>query len=182
MDIKADIQAGKFPQLHDNNTVVIGAGTSETDKKNGFETTEDGKAYLLGVGDYDGTNPATSKDLATVINEHGGLDPASADKLGGIKLFADGVQGYVICCTGSSAYDYKYGIVITKEAPDGYGPYGQCQRVYWVNRPTLLKYYPEKNAILYRLQLILGQVLVSTYYPKMVVHIFIRIIDTGQII
>ena len=145
MDIKADIQAGKFPQLHDNNTVVIGAGTSETDKKNGFETTEDGKAYLLGVGDYDGTNPATSKDLATVINERGELDPASADKLGGIKLFVDGVQGYAICCTGSSAYDYKYGIVITKEAPDGYGPYGQCQRVYWVNRPTLLKYYPEKK-------------------------------------
>lgn len=45
----------------------IGIGTSASDRKNAFEVMQNGYAYLLGVGGYDGKNPAASKAMQQVI-------------------------------------------------------------------------------------------------------------------
>ena len=45
----------------------IGVGTSASDRKNAFEIMQNGDAYLLGVGGYDGKNPAASKAVQQVI-------------------------------------------------------------------------------------------------------------------
>ena len=46
----------------------VGIGTSDTDRKNAHEITTDGKHYILGVGNYDGTTLDGATDVATVIN------------------------------------------------------------------------------------------------------------------
>lgn len=45
----------------------IGVGTSASDRKNAFEVMQNGDAYILGVGGYDGKNPAASKAVQQVI-------------------------------------------------------------------------------------------------------------------
>lgn len=51
-------------------TVGIGAGTSETDRKNAHEIHNDGKHYIYGIGGYDGTNSQTEgvKPVQEVIS------------------------------------------------------------------------------------------------------------------
>ena len=50
-------------------TVGIGAGTSETDRKNAHEIHLDGKHYIYGIGGYDGTNSETAKTVQEVVGE-----------------------------------------------------------------------------------------------------------------
>ena len=46
---------GKYNQSHEGQTIhSIGIGTSKTDRKNAFEVIQNGDAYLIGVGNYDG--------------------------------------------------------------------------------------------------------------------------------
>lgn len=45
----------------------IGIGTSASDRKNASEVMQNGDTYLLGVGGYDGKNPAASKTVQQVI-------------------------------------------------------------------------------------------------------------------
>lgn len=45
----------------------IGIGTSASDRKNAVEVMQNGDAYLLGVGGYDGKNPAASKAVQQII-------------------------------------------------------------------------------------------------------------------
>ncbi len=45
----------------------IGIGTSASDRKNAFEVMQNGDVYLIGVGGYDGKNPAASKAVQQVI-------------------------------------------------------------------------------------------------------------------
>lgn len=45
----------------------IGIGTSASDRKNAYEIMQNGDAYLLGVGGYDGKNPAASKAVQQII-------------------------------------------------------------------------------------------------------------------
>lgn len=45
----------------------IGIGTSASDRKNAVEVMQNGDFYLLGVGGYDGKNPAASKAVQQVI-------------------------------------------------------------------------------------------------------------------
>lgn len=45
----------------------IGIGTSASDRKNAVEVMQNGDTYLLGVGGYDGKNPAASKAVQQVI-------------------------------------------------------------------------------------------------------------------
>lgn len=45
----------------------IGIGISASDRKNAFEIMQNGDAYLLGVGGYDGKNPAASKAVQQII-------------------------------------------------------------------------------------------------------------------
>lgn len=45
----------------------IGIGTSASDRKNAVEVMQNGDVYLLGVGGYDGKNPAASKAVQQVI-------------------------------------------------------------------------------------------------------------------
>lgn len=54
-----------------NNSTIhsVGIGTSDTDRKNAHEITNDGKHYILGVGNYDGTKLDGATDVATVINK-----------------------------------------------------------------------------------------------------------------
>lgn len=52
----------------ENTISSIGIGTSLADKKNAWEVMQNGDAYLLGVGQYDGTNPDDATSLQTTIN------------------------------------------------------------------------------------------------------------------
>lgn len=45
----------------------IGIGTSASDRKNASEVMQNGDTYLIGVGGYDGKNPAASKAVQQVI-------------------------------------------------------------------------------------------------------------------
>ena len=47
---------------------TVGIGTSSTNRKNAHEIHYDGKHYIYGIGNYNGKNQATAKDLATVVN------------------------------------------------------------------------------------------------------------------
>lgn len=60
---------GKYNNSTTNKTIhSVGIGKSDTDRKNAYEITQDGKHYILGIGNYDGTNPTSSKDLATILS------------------------------------------------------------------------------------------------------------------
>ena len=58
---------GKYNKHNDFTLHSVGIGTSDTNRKNAHEITTDGKHYILNVGDYDGTNPSTNNDVATVL-------------------------------------------------------------------------------------------------------------------
>lgn len=46
----------------------VGIGPNASNRKNAFEIMQNGDAYLLGVGGYDGTNPGAAQDLALSIS------------------------------------------------------------------------------------------------------------------
>lgn len=88
----------------------IGIGTSASDRKNAFEVMQNGDAYLLGVGGYDGKNPAASKAVQQVIgalldtfkpvqvndNKSGATD---ATQLAEIKAYAAKLAAYGVDTT-----------------------------------------------------------------------------------
>lgn len=88
----------------------IGIGTSASDRKNAFEVMQNGYAYLLGVGGYDGKNPAASKAVQQIIgalldtfkpvqvndNKSGATD---ATQLAEIKAYAAKLAAYGVDTT-----------------------------------------------------------------------------------
>lgn len=88
----------------------IGVGTSASDRKNAFEVMQNGDAYLLGVGGYDGKNPAASKAVQQIIgalldtfkpvqvndNKSGATD---ATQLAEIKAYAAKLAAYGVDTT-----------------------------------------------------------------------------------
>ena len=74
----------------------VGIGTGYTARKNAFEIMQNGDAYLIGIGGYNGTNPSTSKTLQQSISAVATIDDStesatstySSKKIG--KLIADG--------------------------------------------------------------------------------------------
>lgn len=65
---EAEHAEGKFNVSNSGSTIhSVGIGTSDTDRKNAHEITNDGKHYIIGIGDYDGTNPTSTNDLVTYI-------------------------------------------------------------------------------------------------------------------
>lgn len=88
----------------------IGIGTSASDRKNAFEIMQNGYAYLLGVGGYDGKNPAASKAVQQIIgalldtfkpvqvndNKSGATD---ATQLAEIKAYAAKLAAYGVDTT-----------------------------------------------------------------------------------
>ncbi len=51
-----------------NTTFTHGIGTSASNRKNAFEVMENGNAYLINVGNYNGTNVASATPIQTIIN------------------------------------------------------------------------------------------------------------------
>lgn len=94
----------------DNTLHSIGVGTSASDRKNAFEVMQNGDAYLLGVGGYDGKNPTASKAVQQVIgalldtfkpvqvndNKSGATD---ATQLAEIKAYAAKLAAYGVDTT-----------------------------------------------------------------------------------
>ena len=88
----------------------IGIGTSASDRKNASEVMQNGDIYLLGVGGYDGKNPAASKPVQQVIgalldtfkpvqvndNKSGATD---ATQLAEIKAYAAKLAAYGVDTT-----------------------------------------------------------------------------------
>ena len=60
---------GKYNVSNTNTIHSVGVGTAESKRKNAHEITNDGKHYILGVGNYDGTKLDGATDVATVIND-----------------------------------------------------------------------------------------------------------------
>lgn len=50
-----------------NTLCSVGCGTSESNRKNAFETMQNGDSYLLGVGGYNGTNPNEASSIQSLI-------------------------------------------------------------------------------------------------------------------
>ena len=72
----SEISVGRFNKSTNNsdnygnegNTAFsIGIGTSNSNRKNAVEVMQNGDVYVNGIGEYDGTNPSDSKDLATYL-------------------------------------------------------------------------------------------------------------------
>lgn len=88
----------------------IGIGTSASDRKNASEVMQNGDVYLLGVGGYDGKNPAASKAVQQIIgalldtfkpvqvndNKSGATD---ATQLAEIKAYAAKLAAYGVDTT-----------------------------------------------------------------------------------
>ena len=66
---QAEHAEGKYNVSNSGNTIhSVGIGIS-SQRKNAHEITTDGKHYILGVGNYDGTKLNGASDVATIINE-----------------------------------------------------------------------------------------------------------------
>lgn len=51
-----------------NTLSSIGFGAVDNARKNAVETMQDGKTFVYGLGNYDGTNPSSAIDIAAVVN------------------------------------------------------------------------------------------------------------------
>ena len=51
-----------------NTILSVGIGTSDSNRANAFEVMQNGDAYLYGVGNYNGTNPSSSKTVKEVLS------------------------------------------------------------------------------------------------------------------
>lgn len=60
---------GHYNRSNDGTLHSVGIGTSETDRKNAVEVMDDGRIFLLGVGEFDGTNPGESSPVAEVLKQ-----------------------------------------------------------------------------------------------------------------
>ena len=65
---EGEYASGKYNQSNNNTIHSIGIGTSEHDRKNAIEVMQNGNVYINGIGEYNGTNPSKSKDLATILS------------------------------------------------------------------------------------------------------------------
>ena len=63
----------------DNTIHSVGIGTSNDVRKNAHEILQNGKHYIYGIGGYDGTNPSTATDLATLLKSS--ITDAELDEL-----------------------------------------------------------------------------------------------------
>lgn len=75
----SEVAIGRYNKSNNGTQFSIGTGTSDTDRKNAFEIMQDGKHYIYGIGDYDGTNSVTpnangiiAKSVQEVINDNWG--------------------------------------------------------------------------------------------------------------
>ena len=65
---QAEHAEGKFNQSNKDKTIhSIGIGTSNTNRKNAHEITNDGKHYIINIAGYDGTNPTSTNDLVSYL-------------------------------------------------------------------------------------------------------------------
>lgn len=66
---------GRYNSSHTGNSTAektrhsIGIGLTESGRKNAVEVMENGDVYIIGVGDYDGTNPGSRKTLQHIVNK-----------------------------------------------------------------------------------------------------------------
>ena len=88
---KGEHAEGIYNKSTENVTLhSVGIGTSVNDRKNAHEITNDGKHYIYGLGGYDGTNPDSSDDLATVLSNRndangGGMTNVTHSELVGLR-------------------------------------------------------------------------------------------------
>ena len=62
---------GRFNKTNAGYTIhSVGIGTSMNDRKNAFEIMNNGDAYLIGVGNYDGTNFEESNTVQEILNNN----------------------------------------------------------------------------------------------------------------
>lgn len=54
---------------HGNTQHSVGIGTDQNNRKNAFEIMQNGDAYFYGIGEYDGTNPGSAKNLKEVLGD-----------------------------------------------------------------------------------------------------------------
>lgn len=72
---RGEYAGGRFNLSHQASTAAYHAGNtahsvgvgSSAAHKNALEIMQDGRVFVLGVGGYDGTNPATATDIATLL-------------------------------------------------------------------------------------------------------------------
>ena len=66
----AEHAEGKYNASNKDETIhSVGIGTSDTKRKNAHEITNDGKHYILDIGNYDGTKLDGATDVATEFNK-----------------------------------------------------------------------------------------------------------------
>ena len=72
-------------------SIGIGTSDAENDRANAFEVMQDGKVYIINVGDYNGKNSTTAgiSDVATVIT---GIQ----NNIGNISSVLDSINGEVL--------------------------------------------------------------------------------------
>lgn len=64
-----EIGIGKY-NYSNGSILEIGIGTSDSDRKNALEVDSTGDLYLLGVGDYNGSNTSSAKSLQLYLEEN----------------------------------------------------------------------------------------------------------------
>lgn len=102
---------GKWNYSEIGTTIMsVGIGESDSDRKNALEITKDGKMYLLGAGNYNGTNAAlpTTVDLASLTRE-------------GVGMAVEGTTGSIIF------NDYSSNVITDKNYSTIFGKNNKCE-------------------------------------------------------
>lgn len=90
---------GRYNRSHKGNTAAsntrhsIGIGLNASGRKNAVEVMENGDVYIIGVGDYDGTNPGDGKSLQAALTQINSTLSGINDTLGDISTILDDING-----------------------------------------------------------------------------------------
>lgn len=66
---EAETAIGKYNISNPDTIFSIGCGTKDDNRMNAIEVLKNGNIYIIGMGGYDGTNPAKSKPLQQILTE-----------------------------------------------------------------------------------------------------------------
>lgn len=91
---------GKYNKSNDGTISSVGIGTADNDRKNAFEIMQNGEVYIIGVGNYDGTN-AGGAGVSTLQSSIGGGSTLQ------ITGTFNGQDNEFTCTSGHSIDDIK---------------------------------------------------------------------------
>ena len=119
---EAEHASGKYNISNDNTIFSIGIGTSDTNRENAVEVMQNGDAYVIGIGGYNGKNTDSATKLQDAVSNSVNITWADLKVLRDSKKLISGKQYRItdyVCTTtqnGTKAKDNKFDIIVTADS------------------------------------------------------------------